>query len=73
MSLVPILTLATAVVAVLLLLVLVWRTQGKSAGADLQPLLGELRDDVREDTARGLERLEREVRTDRRKRARQSR
>ena len=64
MSLVPILTLATAVVAVLLLLVLVWRTQGKSAGADLQPLLGELRDDVREDTARGLERLEREVRTE---------
>ncbi|MBV8271329.1 MAG: DNA recombination protein RmuC, partial [Cupriavidus sp.] len=64
MSLISVLTFAAAVVAVLLLLVLVWRARGGSSGEDLLSMLGDLRDDVREDTARGLERLERELRTE---------
>jgi len=64
MSLISVLTFAAAVAAVLLLLVLVWRTRGGSSGDALLPMLGNLRDDVREDTARGLERLERELRTE---------
>ena len=63
MTLIPLLTLAAAVVAVILLLVLIVRMPRQPA-ADLQPMLGDLRDDVREDTARGLERLERELRTE---------
>jgi len=64
MSLISVLTFVAAVVAVLLLLVLVWRARGGSSGEDLLSMLGDLRDEVREDTARGLERLERELRTE---------
>ena len=63
MTLIPLLTLAAAVTAVILLVVLLVR-QSRGASADLLPILGDLRDDVREDTARGLERLERELRAE---------
>ncbi|PLP98998.1 DNA recombination protein RmuC [Cupriavidus pauculus] len=63
MSLIPLLTLAAAVAAVILLIVLLMR-QSRAGTGELLPMLGDLRDDVREDTARGLERLERELRTE---------
>ncbi|GJG96385.1 DNA recombination protein RmuC [Cupriavidus pauculus] len=63
MDLVPLLTLVAVVAAVILLAVLLLR-QSRHDGGDLSPMLGDLRDDVREDTARGLERLERELRTE---------
>lgn len=61
MSLISWLTLAAAIVSVVLLAILLVRMPRKGS-ADLSPQLGELRDDVREDTSRGLERLERELR-----------
>lgn len=63
MTLISLLTLAAALVAVALLIVSLWRMP-RGASADLLPMLGDLRDDVREDTARGLERLERELRAE---------
>ncbi|MDT6960030.1 DNA recombination protein RmuC [Cupriavidus sp. SZY C1] len=63
MTLIPLLTLVAAVAAVILLAVLLVRLSRHGPG-DLQPMLGDLRDDVREDTARGLERLERELRAE---------
>lgn len=63
MTLIPLLTLAAVLLAVLLLVVLLLRTQ-RGVSTDLSPMLGDLRDDVREDTARGLERLERELRAE---------
>ena len=72
MSLISLLTLAAAVAAVILLIVLLARQSRHDAG-NLSPMLGDLRDDVREDTARGLERLERELRTELSEMARGSR
>ncbi|KAI3589887.1 DNA recombination protein RmuC [Cupriavidus sp. U2] len=72
MSLIPLLTLAASVAAVILLIVLLMR-QSRTGAGELLPMLGDLRDDVREDTARGLERLERELRTELAETARGSR
>ncbi|MFJ5383551.1 DNA recombination protein RmuC, partial [Cupriavidus sp. CER94] len=58
--------------AVILLIVLLMR-QSRTGAGELLPMLGDLRDDVREDTARGLERLERELRTELAETARGSR
>ena len=63
MTLIPLLTLLVAVIAVGLLVALILR-KPHSASTDLLPMLGDLRDDVREDTARGFERLERELRAE---------
>lgn len=65
MTLIAVLTLAAVLVAVLLLVMLVWRGRDASSPpADLLRVLAEMRGNVRDDTTRGLERLERELRTE---------
>lgn len=60
MSLIPYLTLAVALLAVVLLVIVLLRQQAASPGAELARQLAELR----VEGARGMERVEREVRTD---------